>query len=66
MLKQQIVMRDKLKKIKMFIEGLKGGATFEKDHEPMLNVNIEENRLYDIETEVETMIQMTYLKPCYD
>ena len=59
-------MREKLKKIKAFIEGLKGGATFEKDHEPMLNVDIHEGHLYDIETEVETMIQMTHLKPNYD
>lgn len=65
-LQQQKVMRAKLKKVQAFLDGLRGGSTYERDHRPMVNVDVEEDRLQDIQTEVETIIQMTYVKPNYD
>ena len=57
---KQNVLREKLTKIKAFLEDLKEGTHVERDHQVYINVDIDESKIQDMETEIETMIQMTY------
>ena len=57
---QQKVLREKLQKIKEFLENLKEGTHIERNHKVYINTEVDEAKLHDVETEIETIIQMTY------
>ena len=65
-LQQQRVLYEKLKKVRAFLDNLKSGSSYELNHRSMLNVDVDEEHLHDIQTEIDTMIQMTYMKPNYE
>lgn len=52
------VIYEKLKKVKAFLESLQAGSSIERDHRSFINVDVDEEKLHDIETEIETMIQI--------
>ena len=64
-LEEQTVLYEKLKKIKKFLDNMKGGSSYEKDNRTLLNVDVDEENFLDIKLEVDTMIQMVYMKPNY-
>lgn len=65
-LQKQRVLYEKLKKVRLFLENLKGGSSYEQEHRSVVNVDVDEEKLLDIQSEVDTMIQMTYMRPNYE
>jgi hypothetical protein len=65
-LQRQRVLYEKLKKVSVFLENLKGGSSYEQEHRSIVNIDVDEGKLLDIQSEVDTMIQMTYMRPNYE
>ena len=65
-LQRQRVLYEKLKKVSLFLENLKGGSSYEQEHRSIVNIDVDEGKLLDIQSEVDTMIQMTYMRPNYE
>jgi hypothetical protein len=60
---KQIVIHEKLKKLKRFLVDLSEGSSLERSHISYVTLQCEEEKLYDIIAEVETMMQMTDPNP---
>ena len=65
-IQQQKVLCAKLKKLKAFLDGLKGDSHTKQNQKEYVNVDVETEKLNDAKTEIETMIQMTYVKINYE